>query len=87
MESEEIKNAIRKYIVEHHELDPNDPDFNNDVHLFEYGYLDSFGAVALVAFIEQTCSIKISNEDLIVHPLNTINEIAEFAHRRTKGGV
>lgn len=87
MEIEEIKNTIRRYIVEHYEIDPNDSDFNDDVHLFEYGYIDSFGAVALIAFIEQTCSIKITNEDLVVHPLNTVNEITGFAHHRMKEGV
>ena len=85
MEIEKIKDAIRRHIIEHHGLDSSDPDFNDDVHLFEYGYIDSFGAVALIAFVEETCGIKISNEDLVVQSLNTVNEIAQFAQNKMKG--
>ena len=58
-----------------------------DVHLFDYGYIDSFGAVELTSFVENKFSIKISNSDLVIHPLNTINEIAEFVFKRRGGEI
>ena len=62
-----------------------DSDFTDDVHLFDYGYVDSFGAVDLVSFVQQTFGIAVSQSDMIAYPMNTINEIAMFASLRQKG--
>ena len=74
--------ALRNFIVERFKIPENDPDFTNEVHLFDYGYIDSFGAVDLTAFVEKAFSVKVSESDMIVHPLNTILEIASFALKR-----
>lgn len=87
MEIEELMIELRNYIKEHFDVPENDPDFNDDVHLFNYGYVDSFGAVELLTFVETKCSIHISDQDLVVYPLNTIREIAEFAIKRKEGGI
>jgi methoxymalonate biosynthesis acyl carrier protein len=87
MEVQEIMLELRNYIKEQFEVPENDPDFNDDVHLFDYGYIDSFGAVELITFVETTFSINISESDLVVYPLNTIREIASFALNRKEGGV
>ena len=41
---EEIKEKLRAFIQEKFEID-DDPDFTDDVHLFNEGFVDSFGAV------------------------------------------
>ena len=63
----------------------DDPDFTSDVHLFDYGYLDSFGAQQLVSHLEETYRIKISDNDLVKYPLNTLNEISKFVVDRQRG--
>ena len=55
------------------------------MHLFDYGYVDSFGAVDLVTFVQQTFGIKVSQADMIAYPMNTINEIAGFVSLRQQG--
>jgi acyl carrier protein len=87
MEIEEITKTLRSYIVEHYAIPAGDPDFTDDVHLFDYGYVDSFGAVDLVSFVQDTFGIKDSQGDMIAYPMNTINEIATFASLRQKGEV
>lgn len=85
MEPQNIKELLRRYITEHFNVSTDDPDFNDDVHLFDYGYVDSFGALDLVHFVEKNCAIEISQADLVSYPLNTITEIATFASLRRRG--
>ena len=73
---EEIKEKLRAFIQEKFEID-DDPDFTDDVHLFNEGFVDSFGAVEIIHFIEQTYNIEITQKDITLYPMNTIEEIAE----------
>jgi len=59
----DIKGILRTHIKEECEIG-NDPDFTDDVHLFDSGFLDSLGATELI------------QKDLILHPMNTVDEIA-----------
>lgn len=85
MELKEITSTLRAYIIERFAIAAGDSDFTDDVHLFDYGYVDSFGAVDLVSFVQQTFGIAVSQSDMIAYPMNTINEIAMFASLRQKG--
>jgi methoxymalonate biosynthesis acyl carrier protein len=85
VEISEIARILRAYIVEHYAIDPGDGDFTDDVHLFDYGYIDSFGAVDLVGFVQQRFQITIGQADMIAYPMNTISEIATFASLRQRG--
>lgn len=76
---------IEAFIRTRFDVAADDPDFGNDVHLFDYGYLDSFGAQALIEYCESTFGITIANDDLVKYPLNTVNEIARFVIDRQTG--
>ena len=73
---EEIKNTLREYIREQFDIG-DDPDFTDDVHLFDEGFVDSFNAVEIIHFVEETFNIKITQRDITLYPMNTIEEIAE----------
>lgn len=73
---DEIKEKIRNYIIEEFELEEDD-ELEDDTHLFDFGYIDSFGAVKLTDFVEETFNIEITNKDLIMYSMNTIEEISE----------
>lgn len=79
---EEIVQQLEAHIRTRYEIEPDDDDFGVDVHLFDYGFIDSIGATALIAHIEKTYSIEVTNQDLMLYPLNTINEIAAFISRK-----
>jgi methoxymalonate biosynthesis acyl carrier protein len=85
MEVDQIKQSLREYVVEHFKVPADDPDFNDEVHLFDYGYIDSFGAVALVSYVEKSYGIEVGQADLVSYPLNTISEIATFVSLRQRG--
>lgn len=79
---EDIVNQLETHIRERFNIEPDDDEFNADVHLFDYGYIDSMGATALIAHIEQTYGFEVTNQDLMLYPLNTINEIAAYIHQK-----
>lgn len=79
---EDIVQQLTDHIRTRYEIDPDDEDFGVDVHLFDYGFIDSIGATALIAHIETTYGIQVTNQDLMLYPLNTINEIAAFISRK-----
>ena len=85
MDIDAIKHSLRVYIVQRFAVRPDDTEFTDDVHLFDYGYVDSFGAVELVEFIQDQFGTKVSQADLVAYPLNTIDEIATFVSLRQRG--
>jgi len=78
MEKAAIQDTLQDFVRRRYSVASDDPDFSNSVNLFDYGYVDSFGMVDLIAFVETTFSITISESDLVTSPLNTIEEIADF---------
>lgn len=82
MLTDDIKNNLYEMIKEIYKIADDDDEFTTDVHLFDYGYIDSFGAVDLISRIEKTYNIEITNKDLMQFSLNTITEIAEFVGRK-----
>ena len=85
MEAEQIKRTLRDYVVELSKISANDPDFNDEVHLFDYGYVDSFGALELFRFVHKRFGIEVSESDLESYPLNSIDKIAWFVSSRQRG--
>lgn len=85
MSSEAIREELDGFIRSKFNVAADDPNFGNDVHLFDHGYLDSFSAQELIDHIESAYDIKVKNEDLIKYPLNTLNEISAFVVDRKAG--
>lgn len=80
-----VKDTLRDYIIQYAQIEPDDPDFSDDVHLFDYGFVDSLGATEIVLFLEETFQVKITQADITLYPMNTINEIADVVERKLRG--
>ena len=76
MTYEQIQEKIYSYIMETYELEGDDM-YTPDVNLFDYGYLSSMDAVAVIAWIEGEFDVEISQKDIILYPMNTVEEIAQ----------
>jgi acyl carrier protein len=87
MELETIKAELRNHIREKYQVSPEDQDFNDTVHLYDYGYVDSFGSVQLKSFVESKFSVQFSQKDLTTVPLNTVEQMANFVVKRKKGEI
>ncbi|SFL90448.1 Acyl carrier protein [Paenibacillus sp. 1_12] len=80
---QDLLSQLEAHIRNRYEIEPDDDEFTNDVHLFDYGYVDSIGATALIAHIEQTYDIQVTNQDLMLYSMNTVREIADFIQKKT----
>ncbi|MEI7025623.1 acyl carrier protein [Paenibacillus sp. y28] len=80
-----IIDELEQHIRLRYEIESDDEDFGVDVHLFDYGFIDSIGATALIAHIEKTYGLQVTNQDLMLYPLNTVREIAEFIEKKKAG--
>lgn len=80
-----VRQELDGFIRSRFNVAADDPNFGNDVHLFDHGYLDSFSAQELITHIESSYQITIHNDDLIKYPLNTLNEISRFVVDRQTG--
>lgn len=72
----DVNAKIEEFIRTRFEIG-DDPELTGDIHLFDSGFVDSLGAMEIIEFVEEEFSIKISQRDLTLYPMNTINEIAE----------
>ena len=87
MELQDAAAELRSFIGERFTIPDSDQEFTDDVHLFDYGYIDSFGAVDLISYVKAQYSVEITDSDLIAYPLNTIREIATFVVKRLAGNI
>ena len=71
----DIQQAIYDFIKERFEIG-DDPDFTPDVLLLDSGFVDSLGAIEIVDFAEEHWHIEITQRDLTLYPMNTVEEIA-----------
>lgn len=76
MNYQAIQDKIYSYIMETYDLEGDDM-YTPDVNLFDYGYLSSMDAVAVIAWIEIEFNVEISQKDIILYPMNTVEEIAQ----------
>lgn len=76
-----IEDEIRKFIEENFILEGED-NLGNEDSLLEKGIIDSTGVLELVAFIEETYSFKIKDEELIPENLDSIKNISQFIQNK-----
>lgn len=54
----------------------DDPEFTPDINIFDSGFVDSMGATEILSFLEENWNIEITQRELIMYPMNTVEEIA-----------
>lgn len=85
MDTTMIAAELRTFIRQRYGVPESDPDFDDNVDLFNYGYIDSVGAVALIAFIEKEFGITFTETDWATTPLGSIRQISSFVVSRKDG--
>ena len=83
---ENVKDTLRAFVMQYADIPEDDPDFNDDTDLFDYGYVDSLGATEILLYLEDAFRIAVTQEDITLYPMNTVNEIAEVAERKVHNG-
>lgn len=78
MNTDDVRAELRRYIVTRFQVLADDPDFSDAVHLFDFGYIDSLGALELVTFVSQRFSVEVDPTDWEGHELDNIDSIARL---------
>jgi methoxymalonate biosynthesis acyl carrier protein len=85
MSAEEIRSELRSFVRQRFAIPDNDSDFSDDIDLFNYGYIDSIGAVELTGFVERQFGVRFTDSDWVNFPLSSIREISAFVAKRLEG--
>jgi acyl carrier protein len=81
VEMSDIKNEIRKFVVETF-LFGQDNGLADDASFLDQGIVDSTGVIELVAHLEKTYGIKVKDEELIPDNLDSITAIAGYLAKK-----
>jgi acyl carrier protein len=67
------------------EADFEDDEASADTSLFRDQLLDSMDLTALIAFLEETFSIKVKPMDIVFENLDTVNHMLAYVARKKAG--
>jgi acyl carrier protein len=82
MQETEIKEKLRKFICTILLTDPNFP-LKDDTSLIKGGVLDSYSALEVALFSEETFRVALSDDHF--GKVDTVNDIAKIVLEATKG--
>ena len=77
------RDKIRSYIVENF-LFGDDKGLNNATSFLESGIIDSTGILELISFIEETFSMKVTDDELVPENLDSIDNLVTFITCKSK---
>lgn len=80
METIDIKDKIRKYIIQETFSSPDQ--VKDESKIFEEGLFDSMGFILLISFIEETFTIKAKDSELLESNFESVNAIAEYVIKK-----
>jgi len=77
-----VSRQIRSFIEENflYGTSDNGPDYNDS--FLEKGIIDSTGVLELVAFLEETYSIELDDEELIPENLDSIANVTAYLQKK-----
>ena len=82
---DELKKAIRDYVVKEYLEDGEDREVREDTPLITGGIVDSFSMVSLKRFLERKYTIQIPDAQATPQAFDTVNSIAELVRKFTSG--
>lgn len=78
MSADDAVTFLMKMIREDQKVPSDDPDFTPEVDLFDYGYIDSFGIVNLIACVKHAYDVDMSMVDFYEPAYRTVQGIAGY---------
>ena len=78
---DEMKKAIREYVVREYLEEDDDREVRNETPLITGGIVDSFSMVSLKRFLERKYSIRIPDAEASPEAFDTVDSIAVLVTR------
>ncbi len=79
-----LKIKLRNYILENFLFSEDQSELDDDDSFMDKEIIDSTGILEIIEFLEEECSIKIEDEDLIPDNLDSVNKIVNFVASKKK---
>jgi acyl carrier protein len=76
LEPSEVAADLEAFIRERFEVADDDPRFHRGIHLWEEGYVDSTGAVEVIAYLEERYHLTLPDDVLYDPEFTTIDGMA-----------
>lgn len=80
--TEQIRAAIRTFVVENFLFGDESRPLPGDLSLIDNDLIDSTGILELVGFIEERFAVVVADADIVPANLDTIDRIAGFVARK-----
>jgi len=77
----DVRHELRHFIVQNF-LFGQGQDLSDGTSFLENDILDSTGVLELVAYLEETCDIKVKDDELIPDNLDSIDAIVAYLGRK-----
>jgi acyl carrier protein len=82
---EEHERTVEEFVRDRFRVRPDDDCFTRDVNLWEAGYVDSVGAVEMIAFLERTFAISLPEAVLFDPDFTHIRGIGRLVSQLVSG--
>ncbi len=76
-----MRQTIRHFLSDRY-LIIFDEDVDDDSNLFQLGYIDSYGYIELVRFLEKEFGLTVSDEEMLTNVLVTCSSIVAYVERK-----
>ena len=78
-----ITTQVKTFIVDNFLFGQGGDKITDDASLMDNGIVDSTGVLELVAFLEETWSIEVEDEELVPENLDTVGNITRFIQKKS----
>jgi len=78
----DVQETIREFVASHFLKGGEVTTIGDNVSFLEEGIIDSVGVLELVAFIEETFSFRVEDEELIPENLDSVNKLVVFVQSK-----
>ena len=78
-----ITTQVKSFIVDNFLFGQGGDKITVDASLMDNGIVDSTGVLELVAFLEETWSIEVEDEELVPENLDTLGNLTRFIQRKS----
>lgn len=79
---DEIRRGIRSFIIDNLLLGQEDRPLDGADSLLEAGIIDSTGVLELVAFLEETYGVEVSDDEMVPENLDSIDNLVRYVAKK-----
>jgi acyl carrier protein len=77
-----FKDQLRKFILDNYVFSSDQSLLDDAASFLQSGLIDSTGILELIFFLEETCGIKVTDEEMIPGNLDSINNVLQFVNSK-----